>query len=108
MFFTAAACRELLSTWTRELLDDLTPASPDRRALHEITCAEVLDLAYLEGTELSDAVAAHALYPVWADDPESGRGSFPSSMEAVFPIQPADEGARPCELCITARWGQPA
>jgi hypothetical protein len=87
MFYQPSSSRAMLREWVQEILDGITFASPDRLALDEITASEVLDLAYLEGSDLSSAIAAHALFPYEVEQQETYRGyGVSSSMEIVFPV----------------------
>src|SRR6059058_4872143 len=88
MFYRPSASRAMLDGWVREILDGITPASDNRAPLDVLTAAEILDLAYLEGGEIADATAAHALYPVSLEQDESYRVfGVTSSMEATFPVR---------------------
>jgi len=80
--------RTLIEDWVRTLLDGMTFPSPDRAYLDEITASEVADLAYIDGVDVGEAIAAHALFTpdVAQDDAEIGWGAT-ASVEAVFPVQ---------------------
>lgn len=95
MFYRPSASRDLLDEWVREVLEGITPVSDNRAPLDALAAAEILDLAYLEGGELADATAAHALYPVSLEQDEAYRVfGVTSSMEATFPVRIEE-----------ARWG---
>jgi hypothetical protein len=106
MFSTPSAARTLLGQWTREILDEITFDSPDRTYLDEITTCEVLDMTYNEGGLLSEATAAHTLFPVGVELQEAARGiGAHSTMEAIFPVDIEEDG---WGLTVHLRAGQPS
>ncbi len=92
MFYQPSSSRVLLRAWVQDILDGITFASTDRLSLDEIIASEVLDLAYLEGSDLSTAIGAHALFPYEVEQEESYRGyGVTSSMKIVFPLNVESE-----------------
>jgi superfamily II DNA or RNA helicase len=87
MFYQPSASRAVLREWVAEILDGITPESINRPPLDTLTASEILDLTYLEGGALVDAIAAHALYPVNLEQDEAYRVfGVTSSMEVSFPV----------------------
>lgn len=102
MFYQDSAARVTLQAWLGELLPYLRPDNPDARLLDEITAAEILDCAYVQGAAFDSAVAAHAIYPTYVE--ESERLSGPSAMSVTFPINVGDEGD--IRFTLALRWGR--
>lgn len=87
MFYQPASSRYLLTQWIKEILDWTTYDSNDRLYLDEISASEVIDLTYLEGTVLDEAVAANALFPASIVQNEAYRGiGTNSTMSVTFPV----------------------
>jgi hypothetical protein len=87
MFYQQSTSRVTLGEWVTDILDWITPPSSNRAPLDILTATEILDLTYSEGGELSESVAAHALYPVNLEQDEAYRVfGVTSSMEVIFPI----------------------
>ena len=101
MFYQQSGSRAELERWVRELLRELAPGNSDARTLDEITTAEIIDLAYLEGSELDTSVAGHALFPTYVEQAEQTR-SAPSAMEVSFPVRVEDAA---CGFTVSVRWG---
>ena len=92
VFYRTSASQRILSQWVREILDWITPESPDRSSLDLITTTEVLDLTYLEGEELASCIAANALIPSHVEQNELFRGlGANSSMSILFPVRVEQE-----------------
>jgi len=92
----------MLDGWVRDLLQRITPPGADARTLDEITTTEVLDLAYIQGGSLEEAIAAHAIFPLYVEEGERNAG--PASMSVTFPVE-LDPGA-PLVAEIRLKWGQ--
>lgn len=83
MLSRPSSSRSLLMQWVKEALDLMTYESADRRYLDEITATEVVDLAYIDGVELPEAIAAYSLAPTLGAD----AGPITSSMSVSFPLK---------------------
>src|SRR5688500_12443264 len=101
MFARDSHARRTLDGWVRDLLPHLTPDSSEARLLDEITSAEILDLAYLQGAPFESAIAGHAIFPQYVEERE--RNPVPSGMSVTFPL--AVESERP-RLVVSLRWGR--
>lgn len=92
MFYKQSVSRAVLNEWLLEIFEQITPANQDRATVDAISATEIIDLAYLEGVELSEAIAAHALFPGYVEQEEAQRGNgATSSMEVIFPIKIEEE-----------------
>ena len=100
MFYQPSAARESLGTRVKEFLEVQTYRGFSSEALDEITSAEVVDLAYLQGSALDSAIAAHALFPIERQD--APRTPSPTGMSAVLPVRP--NSGEPPLLEILVRW----
>jgi hypothetical protein len=101
LFYQDSAARRIQEQWVRDLLSRVTPGGADARVLDEITTAEILDLAYNQGSDFASALAAHALLPQYVE--ESERIGGPSAMSVTFPLSVEEDGN--IRLRIIARWG---
>jgi hypothetical protein len=102
MFYQPASSRSLLTTWVKEILEGITYDSNDRIYLDEISASEVIDLTYLEGSILDDAIAANALFPRVVEATEQYRGmGANSTMRVVFPVN-VDENKWGCQVRLRA------
>ena len=104
MFYQDSVGRTTLRRWLADILPALRPDNADARLLDEITAAEILDLAYIQGAPFDSAMAAHCLYPLYVEQAE--RFPAPSEMSVAFPVDVGDEG-RP-ELTVALRCARPS
>lgn len=105
MFYQPSSGRDKLHSWLLEVLPCLRPDNSDARLLDEITSSEILDLVYTQGGSFDSAIAAHALFPTYAEENE--RGAVPSQMSVTFPAD-VEPGSKRVELSLHFRCARPS
>lgn len=102
MFYRPSNARNILESWTRHLLRQITPQNRDTEILDELSLTEILDLTYMQGVPFSSSISAHALFPEYAS--LDRQGTTPTSMTIDFPLIIDNNGK--CIFNIKLRFGK--